>query len=72
MDWFSLVLVGGVDITPVFFFFFFSFFFFCWFFFFLPGAPKRAFSPARVEKSRETQSTRARHGCGGPAGCPWA
>ena len=67
MDWFSLVLVGGVDITPVFFFFF-----FCWFFFFLPGAPKRAFSPARVEKSRETQSTRARHGCGGPAGCPWA
>jgi hypothetical protein len=30
MDWFSLVLVGGVDITPVFFFFFAAFFFsFC-------------------------------------------
>ena len=38
MDWFSLVLVGGVDITPV-------FFFFLLVFFFLPGAPKRAFSP---------------------------
>ena len=64
MDWFSLVLVGGVDITPV-------FFFFCWFFFFAWGS-KKSFFPARVEKSRETQSTRARHGCGGPAGCPWA
>ena len=30
MDWFSLVFVGGVDITPVFFFFFFAgFFSFC-------------------------------------------
>jgi hypothetical protein len=29
MDWFSLVLVGGVDITPVFFFFFAGFFSFC-------------------------------------------
>ena len=43
MDWFSLVLVGGVDITPVFFFFF--FFFLLVFFSFCLGLQKELFPP---------------------------
>jgi hypothetical protein len=38
MDWFSLVLVGGVDITPV-------FFFFAVFFSFCLGLQKELFPP---------------------------
>ena len=45
MDWFSLVLVGGVDITPVFFFFF-----FCWFFFLFAWGSKKSFFPRSSRK----------------------